>query len=59
MKTYSEYFREGVDTFLVHNPTLQRELTDITVDKAESIGHTVETLRIQIMNQRFNEHALN
>lgn len=57
MKDYSEYFREAVASFLAHNPTLQKELASITVDEAESIGNTVETLRTQVMNQRFVEHA--
>ncbi|MEN8976711.1 DUF6388 family protein [Acinetobacter baumannii] len=57
MKDYSEYFREAVTSFLAHNPTLQKELASITIDEAESIGNTVETLRTQIMNQRFVEHA--
>ncbi|MEI1755630.1 DUF6388 family protein [Acinetobacter baumannii] len=57
MKDYSEYFREAVASFLTHNPTLQRELASITVDRAESIGTTVETLRSQVMNQKFVEHA--
>lgn len=57
MKDYSEYFHEAVATFLAQNPTLQKELASITVDEAESIGNTVETLRSQVMNQRFVEHA--
>ncbi len=57
MKDYSEYFREAVDSFLAQNPTLQRELASITVDGAENIGTTVDTLRLQVMNQRFVEHA--
>ncbi|MCZ2958423.1 DUF6388 family protein [Acinetobacter baumannii] len=57
MKSYSEYFREAVVSFLTQNPTLQRELASITVDGAENIGTTVETLRSQVMNQRFVEHA--
>ncbi|WP_149943586.1 DUF6388 family protein [Acinetobacter pittii] len=57
MKDYSEYFREAVASFLAHNPTLQRELASITIDGAENIGTTVETLRLQVMNQRFVEHA--
>ena len=35
----------------------KKELASITVDEAESIGNTVETLRSQVMNQRFVEHA--
>jgi hypothetical protein len=57
MKDYSEYFREAVASFLAQNPTLQRELASITVDGAENIGTTVDTLRLQVMNQRFVEHA--
>ncbi|PTV47640.1 hypothetical protein DBL02_04795 [Acinetobacter oleivorans] len=57
MKDYSEYFSEALASFLAQNPTLQKELTSITVDEAESIGNTIETLRSQVMNQRFVEHA--
>ena len=57
MKDYSEYFREAVASFLAQNPALQKELACITVDEAESIGTTVETLHSQVMNQRFVEHA--
>lgn len=57
MKDYSEYFREAVASFLAQNPALQKELACITVDEAESIGTTVESLHSQVMNQRFVEHA--
>ncbi|MEN4915695.1 DUF6388 family protein [Acinetobacter pittii] len=57
MKNYSEYFSEAVASFLAQNPPLQKELASITVGEAESIGTTVETLRLQVMNQRFVEHA--
>lgn len=57
MKDYSEYFREAVASFLAQNPNLQKELASITVDGAENIGTTVDTLRLQVMNQRFIEHA--